>query len=51
MRGMGVSLDQSLRWCAAGFGCPEGMTQDDAIDRIQRETDWEQFTGDQTESG
>lgn len=30
MRGMGVSLDQSLRWCAAGFGCPEGMTQERA---------------------
>lgn len=30
MRGMGVSLDQSIRWCAAGFGCPEGMTQERA---------------------
>lgn len=30
IRGMGISLDQSLRWCAAGFGCPEGMTQERA---------------------
>lgn len=36
IRGMGVSLDQSLRWCAAGFGCPEGMTQERA-ERLQGE--------------
>jgi hypothetical protein len=36
LRGMGVSLDQSLRWCAAGFGCPEGMTQEQA-ERLQGE--------------
>lgn len=27
LRGMGTSLDQAIRWCAVGYGCPDGMSR------------------------